>query len=251
MGTSKTKGIRVKEKIFAALFLILLLVVYYHAVVYKGNSFMTTIERSYQQGQYHYPGTYWHVAGTFSTADPIAASQINLPAAYLENFYLKNLQLPLWNPYSGLGRPYNADLNSSTFFLPIYLFKFFPSLIMYDFFLLLRLFISGFFLFLFLRLFKCSFWAALAGASLFMLNSHFHAFIDMDHISVTMWLTPILYFLTQFHLSSNRRYLIGFILCSAGSFFGGNPNEFILIHLFVSFYFVLIVFLKREYDFYG
>ncbi len=249
MGTPIAKGSSVKEKIFAALILILLLVTYYHSVVNKGNSFLTTMERSYRLGQYHYSGTYWHVARMFATIDPAAANQINLPAAYLEKHYLKNLQLPLWNPYSGLGRPYNADMNSYTFFLPIYLFKLFPSLIMYDFFLLLRLFIPGFFLFLFLRLYRCHFWAAMAGASFYMLNSHFHAFVDMDHINVTMWLAPMAYFLSKFHLSGDKRYLIGFIFCSAGSFFGGNPNEFILIHLFVTLYFIFIVFIKREYDF--
>lgn len=249
MVTPNTKGTSGKEKVFAALFLLLLLVSYYHTVVFQGNSFLTTMERSYQLGQYHYPGTYWHVAEKFGSIDPAAANQINLPAAYLEKHYLKNLQLPLWNPYSGLGRPYNADMNSYTFFLPIYLFKIFPSLIIYDFFLLLRLFISGFFLFLFLRLYRCHFWVAMAGASYYMLNSHFHAFVDMDHINVTMWLAPMAYFLSKFHLSSDWRYLVGFIFCSAGSFFGGNPNEFILIHLFVTLYFVFIVVIKKDYDF--
>ncbi|MFC2166790.1 YfhO family protein [Acidobacteriota bacterium] len=247
MDTPSIKGSGVKEKVLAALFLILLLVIYYHSVVIKGNSFMTALERN-QVGQYFDPGTYWHDAGKHFSADPVAADQINLLTAYLENFYLKNLQLPLWNPYSGLGRPYNADMNSYTFFLPIYLFKLFPSLMMYDIFLLLRLFISGFFLFLILRLFRCFFWVAIAGASVYMLNSHFFAFIDMDHLNVTMWLAPMVYFLSKFHLSSNKRYLIGFIFCSAGSFFGGNPNEFILIHLCVSFFFIFNVFIKKEID---
>lgn len=237
-----------KEKIFATLTIIAFLVVYYNSVVIRGNSFMTTIERTYQSGHYHYSGTYWHVAPKFPTVDPAAANLSNLPNAYLENHYLKTFQLPLWNPYSGLGRPYNAGMNSYTFFLPIYLFKLFPSLIMYDLFLLLRLFIAGFFLFLLLRLYKCQFWIAIAGASFYMFNSHFHAFIDMDFINVTMFLSPMAYFLTKFLFSVDRRYLIGFILCSAGSLYGGNPNEFILIHLFATFYFIFLTFIKNTLD---
>lgn len=237
-----------REKVFAALILIALLVTYYNSIVIRGNSFMATNERTYQSGHYHYSGTYWHVTDKIATIDPDASNLSNLPNTYLENHYLKTLQLPLWNPYSGLGRPYNAGMNSYTFFLPIYLFKLFPSLIMYDLFLLLRLFISGFFLFLLLRLYKCQFWIAIAGASFYMFNSHFYAFIDMDLINVTMFLSPMAYFLTKFLFSNNKRYLLGFILCSAGSLYGGNPNEFILIHLFVTAYFIFLTFIKNSLD---
>jgi len=235
-----------KEKILAAFILIALLVIYYNAVVFQGKSFMSTIERTYRIGHYHYSGTYWHVVHKFPTVDPTAANQINLPSAYLENHYLRTFQLPLWNPYSGLGRPYNADMNSYTFFLPIYLFKLFPTLIMYDLFLLLRLFLSGFFLFLCLRLYKCTFWIAIAGSSFFMFDSYFHVFIDMDHLNVTLFLSPMVYFLTKFIFSLKKRYLIGFMICSAGSFYGGNPNEYVLIHVFVSLYFGVLVFIRRD-----
>jgi len=242
MKNSAVIDFNVREKIFASLILIALLAVYYHSVLIGGHSFMTTTARSYQLGHYHYPGTYWHVDRKQATADPVAANQINLPTAYLESHYIKTLQLPLWNPYSGLGRPYNADMNSYTFFVPIYIFKLFPSLVTYDLYLLFRLFISGFFMFLLLRLYRCQFWIAMAGASFYMLNSHFQAFVDMDHLSVTMFLSPMVYFLTKFLFSTSKRYLIGFILASAGSFFGGNPNEYILIHLFVILYFFFFVF---------
>lgn len=230
----------------AALILVALLLIYYNSVVFRGNSFLTTIERTYQAGHYHYSGTYWHVARKKVSVDPAAAVQINLPSAYLENHYLKTFQLPLWNPFSGLGRPYHGDMNSYTFFLPMYLFKLFPSLFMYDLFLLLRVFIAGFFLFLLLRLYRCSFWIAMAGASFFMFNSYFHAFMDMDHLNVTMFLSPMVYFLTKSLFSMNKKYLIGFLLCSAGSFYGGNPNEFILVHLFVTFYFAFLVLSKND-----
>lgn len=237
-----------KEKVFAGLILVGLLVVYYNSVVIRGNSLMSTVSRSYQLGHYHYSGTYWHVDRRAATVDPVAANQINLPAAYLENHYLKTFQIPLWNPYSGLGRPYNADMNSYTFFLPIYPFKLFPSLIIHDLFLLFRLFAAGFFLFLLLRLYKCPFWIAIAGASFFIFNSHFHAFIDMDHLNVTMFLPAMAYFLTKFLFSIDKRYLIGFIFCSAGSFFGGNPNEYVLIHLYVTVYFIFLVSLEKFLD---
>ena len=238
-----------KEKIAAGFVIIIILVIYYNSVVFRGNSFMSTVSRSYRLGQYHYSGTYWHVARKRATADPAAANQINLPGAYLEHHYLKSFQLPLWNPYSGLGRPYNADMNSYTFFLPMYLFKIFPSLIMYDLFLLLRLFIAGFFFFLFFRLFKFPFWIAIAGSSFYMFNSYFHAFIDMDQINVLMFLSPMVYFLTKFLFSTDKRFLIGFVLCSAGSFYGGNPNEFILIHLFVTAFFIFLIVVRDSIDF--
>lgn len=238
-----------KEKIFAALILITLLVIYYNSVVIRGNSFLKITERSYQLGHYRYYGIYQLDSKQLATVDPVAANETILPSAYLENHYLRRFQFQLWNPYSGLGRPYNADMHSYTFFLPIYLFKLFPSLIMYDLFLLLRFFISGFFLFLLLRLYRCQFWIAIAGASFYMFNSYFHAFIDMDHINVTMFLSPMVYFVTKFLFSINKRYLIGFVLCSAGSFYAGNPNEFILIHLFVTLYFIFITYTKKILDF--
>jgi len=49
----------------------------------------------------------------------------------------------------------------------------------------------------------------------------------------------------------NKKYLLGFIFCSAGSFYGGNPNEFILIHLFVTVYFVFLTLIKSNLDLKG
>jgi len=233
------------KKNFLVLFILLaLLMIYYNSVVLRGKTFMTTIQRSYQSGsgQYHDSG---HPTREFPTVDPAAANQTNLPSVCLEYHYLKKLRLPLWNPYSGLGRPYSADMTSLTFFLPIYVFKLFPSLRTYDLFLLSRLLISGFFLFLLLRSYKCPYWAAMAGGAFYMFNSHFHAFIDMDHINVTTLLSPMAFFLTKFLFSLDRRYLVGFILCSAGSFFGGNPNEYILVHLYLTVYFIFLSMISR------
>ena len=239
---------KLREKFLAALILIMFLVVYYNSVLTRGNSFMTTMERSYQLGHYHYSGVFWHIDRKLATLDPAAANQINLPTAYLEHHYLKSRQLPLWNPYSGLGRPYNADMNSYTFFLPLYPFKLFPSLIIYDLFLIFRLFMAGFFLFLLLRLYECQFLIALAGSIFYMFNSHFHAFVDMDHLNVTMFLSAMSYFLTKFLFTMDKRYLGVFVLCSAGSFYGGNPNEFILIHLFISLYFLFLLLINKSLD---
>ena len=238
-----------KEKIAAALVLTAVLVIYYNSIIFGGKSFLSTIERTYRLGHFHYEGTYWHEARNKATIDPAAANLINMPSAYLEHYFLKSGQLPLWNPYSGLGRPYHADMNSYTFFLPLYPFKLWPSLIIYDLFLLLRLWLLGFFLFLLLRLYRCCFWLAVGGACLYMFNSYFQAYLDLDHLNVTMFLPAILYFLTKFIFSLDKKYLIGFVLSSAGSFYGGNPNEFILIHLFVIFYFFFLIFTKKTFDF--
>lgn len=238
-----------KEKIAAALVLTAVLVIYYNSIIFGGKSFLSTIERTYRLGHFHYEGTYWHEARNKATIDPAAANLINMPSAYLEHYFLKSGQLPLWNPYSGLGRPYHADMNSYTFFLPLYPFKLWPSLIIYDLFLLLRLWLSGFFLFLLLRLYRCRFWLAVGGACLYIFNSYFQAYLDLDPLNVTMFLPAILYFLTKFVFSLDKKYLVGFVLSSAGSFYGGNPNEFILIHLFVIFYFLFLIFTKKAFDF--
>jgi len=235
------------QKIYAALILSLLLISYYSSVVFGGKTFIPTIQRTYKSGHYHYSGSYWHQDPGKVSVDPAAAAQIILPSAYMEHHYLKKFKLPLWNPYSGIGRPYHADMNSYTFFIPIYLFKLFPSLLVYDIFLLFRLFFAGFFFFLLLRLYRCSFWISMAGASFFMFNSYFHAYINMDHLNVVMFLPALAYFTTKFIFSGKISYLGGFILCSSGSFYGGNPNEFLLIHIFISLYSIfLILFLKKR-----
>lgn len=235
-----------KEKVAAGLVLAALVVIYYNSVAFRGYTFMTTMPRSYQMGLYHDAGIYSLRTPDFPTKDPAAANQINLSSAYLEHHYLKKFQLPLWNPYSGLGRPYHADMNSYTFFLPLYPFKLFPSVLMYDLFLLFRLFAAGFFLFLLLRLYKCPFWGAAAGASFYMFNSYFHAYIDMDQLNVTMLLSAMAYFLTKSLFSMDKRYLLGFGLASAGAFYGGNPNEFILVHVFLFVYFLFLLYAKRK-----
>lgn len=41
-----------------------------------------------------------------------SASQLFVPAKFLTSIYLKNKWLPLWNPYSGCGTPFLADIQS-------------------------------------------------------------------------------------------------------------------------------------------
>ena len=89
MDDTTTLSIGLREKIFAALILIALLVIYYNSVVIRGNSFMTITERSYGSGHYHYSGIDPHNVKKLATIDPAAANQSILPAAYLEYHYLK------------------------------------------------------------------------------------------------------------------------------------------------------------------
>src|SRR5258708_5872164 len=69
---------------------------------------------------------------------------------------LKQIQLPLWNPYNGSGMPLLATVNSGLLDPFNILFFFFPYLTAWNIYLLLQFVLIGFFTYLYMRSIRLS-----------------------------------------------------------------------------------------------
>lgn len=104
----------------------------------------------------------------------------------------KKWELPLWNPYQAGGTPLAADYSTRAFF-PYQVIEDISPVPWWDFFLLGRLLIAGFFSYLFLALTGAGFGAALLGAVFYMFSGVFAWFVNLEQFSnVAMTLPPLM-----------------------------------------------------------
>lgn len=149
---------------------------------------------------------------------------------------LEDGEIPLWNPYQGTGLPLAANFQSGVFSPLQWPFFLFDSIIWWDWLMVLRLLIPGWFLYLLLkRLGVSPLPAWIAGAG-YMLSGYFIDYINMNHLSVEMFLAPTLYFLDRALRSPDRRAEFGLVICLGLGILGGMPESTFLTWLFAGSY---------------
>jgi hypothetical protein len=146
--------------------------------------------------------------------------------------------LPLWNPYIGYGAPWAANMMSQPFFPPAFLASLNPSPAVVDWFIISRLFISGLFTYLFLRLFL-GFPAAVTGSIAFALSGYFIVFINIDHLSTEAML-PLVFYAFERQLRRQDRMTTLVSMCAVLlSIISGMPESTFLVlsfgYAYVSF----------------
>jgi hypothetical protein len=120
---------------------------------------------------------------------------------------LKQGIIPLWNAYAFAGTPFVANLQSAIFYPPNLLFLIMPVALGFTSTAALHLILAGCFMLFFLRVGGLGRWAALAGATAYMLNGYFIAWLEYPAIGlwVAVWL-PLL--LALYELAVRRRSVI-------------------------------------------
>ena len=116
------------------------------------------------------------------------------PWAMFNRDELREGRIPWWNPWNGAGCPHFANYQSavfSLFTLPWYWLSTKAAILAAAF---LKLWMCGFFTFLFLRKLRASFWPALLGASAFMFGGHNVLLLSFPHTGAQAVLPAGLYF---------------------------------------------------------
>lgn len=159
----------------------------------------------------------------------------------IQNQYINERNVPLWNPYSAFGAPLAADMISQPFYPLSILLSLCPTAQTYDLFIIFRLFLAGIFTYLFLRLFinKTS---SLFGSIAFMFTGYFILYLNMSHLSVEVLLPAVFYcFEILLRRSDFKR-----ITCAALIIFltiiGGMPESTFLILSFGFMYYLFRLF---------
>lgn len=218
--------------------LALLLVVCFAPVVLSRASLLTSpfLPGALPDGPYGYDGR--RVRSSLAI-DAGASAWQGEPWVKLASKQVRAGQVPLWNPYNGFGAPLAANMQSGVF-SPLHWILFFSSdPWTWNVFLLLRLYMAGAFTYLYLRLFRLSIVAALAGAITLMLSGYFVLYVNMMHLNVEV-LLPLVVYLTE-HLIRVRS--VGAMLLLAGALavtvLGGMPESTLFLWSFATLYYVV------------
>lgn len=153
-------------------------------------------------------------------------------------------RFPLWNPWNGAGCPHFANFQSavfSPFSLPYYVLGFKAALLASAF---LKLWVLGFFTFLYLKTLRLRQIPALLGATIFMFGGHNVVLLYFPHVGAIAALPAGMYFVeTAFRRFEAGREgvlapLAGLAISLAAGLLAGNPEPFYFAVLLVSAYVV-------------
>jgi hypothetical protein len=176
---------------------------------------------------------------TFSRGNDMGASGwLQEPDAALVHYeYFHEKHLPLWNPYQSYGAPLAANMQSQPFSPLFLLFALDPGPRTFNFFVLIRFFLTGLCTYLYLRLFL-PFVPSIAGGIACMLSGYYIFFFDMPHLSVDI-LVPALFLATErlFRKQSTGNVLLSItvaFLCIVG----GMPESALMVLAFGYAYFL-------------
>jgi hypothetical protein len=232
------------ETLLVALAYAALICLVYVQVVFLGKTLLPSL---YATSGVTHTGAY-----QYNGRRPINTFNIDLATpAYYENpinrlvgdTYLQG-ELPLWNPYQAAGTPLAAQYSTRAFF-PYQIVEDLSPYWMWDFFMLGRLWIAGFFTFLFLRTIGLSIASSFLGGVFFMLSGSMTWFINLEQFVNVAMLVPVALLAMErlIRTRSNRHTaLTGIVL--ALILLAGQPETalylFLMLACYISFRLVKI-----------
>lgn len=161
------------------------------------------------------------------------------------NMYLKG-NLPLWNPYNGCGTPLAAQYSTRVFF-PYQIVENISPWWMWDYFMLGRLVIAGFFTYLFLETLGLSTLVSFLGGIFFMLSGSMVWFINYEAFTNVAMTLPIFFFcLEKMIIYKNNFYLVLCSIAMALILLAGQPEIAIYIFLLAGVYYTFRLLMKNR-----
>lgn len=201
------------EKTSIALLYVLLICIAYAPVVFSGRSLHASLYHPYgilSDGPVGYEGR--KSLNTFNI--DLTHNYSQWPLNKLVGNMYREGELPLWNPYQGIGIPLAAQNTIGAFF-PYYVLETISPVCTWDYFLLGRLWVAGFFTYLFLRLLGLSYTASLLGGIFYMFSGNLIWHINREDMVNTSMTVPVLFFTLERLL---QRQLYKDIAFSAGAY---------------------------------
>jgi len=234
------------EKIMVALLYAAVICVIYAQVVFGGKTLISSL---------YYPHGVTEV-GAFGYKDRKVVNIFNIDlgsTAYYEfplnrlvgDVYLQG-HLPLWNPYQAAGTPLAAQYASRVFF-PYQILEDICPYWAWDYFILGRLWIAGFFTFLFLRSLSLSRRSSFLGGIFYMFSGTMVWFINLEEMANVAMLAPVLLLCLEKLIQTKRNV---YIALSAVAFalvlLAGQPEVAFYVMLLVACYFLFRVITEQK-----
>jgi hypothetical protein len=173
------------------------------------------------------------------------------PWRFLAMDNIKNLRLPLWNPYNSTGIPLLANFQTAVFYpfnLALFLlpFSFAWSILIF-----LQPLLGGLFIFLYLKHLRINLWACFLGALVFSFSGFNIAWLEWNTIGqTTLWLPLILLAIDKIVFGikylvfsiKNKNLVIWFLIylfSLVSAFFAGHLQIFFYLFLVSILYFLV------------
>ena len=168
------------------------------------------------------------------------------PAVKVNADIYKDKKIPLWNPYIANGQPLAADMQSSSFYLFQLLMVFSQKPLVWNIFLLLRIFLAAVFAFLFFKEIGVSKKSSYIAVIIYALSGYFVCYINMSHLNVDILLPFVLYSFVLLKKKPKKYWP----LASLGIFLsitGGMPEPAFLVISFALIFFLYLFFTEKEW----
>ncbi|MFQ5480338.1 MAG: YfhO family protein [Thermodesulfobacteriota bacterium] len=155
-------------------------------------------------------------------------------------------KLPLWNPYQGAGTPLAAQYSTRVFF-PYQIAEDIAPVWSWDYFILGRLLIAGFFTYLFIIAFGATPWSAFAGGLFYMFSGVFTWFINLEQLTNTAMMLPLLLFSIELLARGKPRArwvkvkIVFSAICFAFTLLAGQPQAALYVLTFTLLYYLFRV----------
>ena len=150
-------------------------------------------------------------------------------------------RLPLWNPYQASGHPLAAQYSTRAFF-PYQIIEDLSPVWTWDFFMLGRPLVAGFFTYLFLRALGLGFASSFAGGLFYMFSGTFVWFINLEQFLNTAMMLPVVMWAVEGLAGGEKGFLGRRTSLAALSFalliLAGQPETALYVSLLALVYFV-------------
>ncbi len=164
-----------------------------------------------------------------------------LPWFKLSKDFLKAGHFPFWNIYSGGGLPLFANMQAAVLFPLTWLFYIFNFKIALLLFAFIKLFLFGFFSYLFLKELKLKFEVCLIGGTAFMFANTNVIWLLWPLSSVLIFL-PLNFYLVEKIVTTGKKHYLAIFTCSVAlSVFAGHPQTLFYMFFATGLYFLFRV----------
>ncbi|HEX7041813.1 MAG TPA: YfhO family protein [Patescibacteria group bacterium] len=177
----------------------------------------------------------------FLITDPIRQQYV---WRFVSTNILKSGNFPIWNPYSGLGMPLFANIQSAVLSPLNILSLILPFSISWTFQVFFTLLLGSCFVYLYLRQLKISKISSTFSAVSFIFCGFSTSWLEWNTLLPTLiWLPIILYLIEKFFMTATfrKKILYSFLISLSLSFsiFSGHLQTFFYVGVFIFFYFLL------------
>jgi len=160
------------------------------------------------------------------------------PWLMYEGQSLRNLSIPLWNPYGATGVPLMANMQSAMFYpfnWPALLFGLTPLTLLFLYFC--KIYFTGIFTYYYLREIKLGRIPSIVGAVSFMFGGCIMMWLYWPLSNSIFVLPALLYFIEKIISKPDIKYFIGISIVTAIGAFSGHPETFFHIGIISIIYF--------------